>query len=403
MKILYITPTFQHPRLRGPQRHYYFIRELSRRHQITLLSLTKSPIIPDAMDEMRGYTEQIYTFNANGASGSVLHKAVGVLPGIGKRLKTYLQHRRGVSEMKNTLERIARERSFDLVLFHGKPVFRVIESLNSLPIVVDFCDATSMRYASKIRETGFFSSPLLLLRYLRIKHVEKKLLRKTKHLAFISSRDRGAVAGAEAGTRIIPLGIDLDFWKRSSSTQPEQNCIIFTGVMDYQPNAEAALFLIQKILPRLKEMMPDVELLIVGRNPTAELTEIARRDSKITVTGFVENLRPYLERAMVYVAPVYVASGTQNKVVEALAMQVPVVTTPVVRDGLRVDEKIDPPVHVADTADAFAQQIALLLKSSKDRELLMEQGRRYVENHFNWQRSALILEEMCEAAIEQRS
>ncbi len=399
MKILYITPTFQHPRMRGPSRHYYFIRELSRRHKITLLSLTKSSVVPEAMAEMRGYTEQIYTFNANGASGSMMHKAVGVLPGIGERLKAYLQHRRGVSEMKETLERIARERSFDLVLFHGKPVFRVIEDWDSLPIVVDFCDATSMRYASKIRETGFFSSPLLMLRYLRVKHVEKKLLKKTKHLAFISSRDRSAVAGAEAGTRIIPLGIDLDFWKRSAA-QPEPNCIVFTGVMDYQPNAEAALFLIQKVLPRLREMMPDAELLIVGRNPTAELTEIARHDSKIIVTGFVDDLRPYLERAMVYAAPVHVASGTQNKVVEALAMQVPVVTTPVVSDGLRVDEKIDPPVCVADTAEAFVQQIVFLLKSSKDREQLMEQGRQYVENHFNWQRSAQILEEMCEAAIK---
>ena len=68
MKILYITPTFQHPRMRGPSRHYYFIRELSRRHKITLLSLTKSTVIPEVLDEMRGYTEQIYTFNANGAS-----------------------------------------------------------------------------------------------------------------------------------------------------------------------------------------------------------------------------------------------------------------------------------------------------------------------------------------------
>jgi glycosyltransferase involved in cell wall biosynthesis len=173
--------------------------------------------------------------------------------------------------------------------------------------------------------------------------------------------------------------------------------------MDYQPNADAALFLVQKILPLLREMLPDVELIIAGRNPRAELTEIARQDSKITVTGFVEDLRPYLERAMVYVAPVHVASGMQNKVLEALAMQVPVVTTPVVSDGLRVDEGIDPPVRVADSPEAFAQQTVHLLKSSNDRELLMEQGRRYVENHFNWQRSAKILEEMCEAAVEKRN
>jgi glycosyltransferase involved in cell wall biosynthesis len=401
MNILYLTPSFQHPTLRGPARHYYFIRELSRRHQITLLSLTKAQILPEAMEEMKGYAKSIHTFSANGVTTSTWLETIGRVPAIGKRLKTFLQFRAGVTQMKQAFLKLVNDGSYDLVLFHGKPIFRVIEDWNALPIVADFCDATSMRYRFRMRTARWFELPALMLRYLRIRRVEKKLMNKTSHVAFISYRDRSALLASKNDARIIPLGIDLEYWKRQSgATKP--NCLIFTGVMDYQPNAEAANYLIDKILPRLRQAMPRLELFIVGRNPSAGLMEKARDVPGVAVTGFVDDLRPYLERATVYVAPVFVASGTQNKVVEALAMQVPTVATPVVYDGLRVSDDSKPPVWVASTEKEFAEQIIRLLMSPGSRELLKKDGRSYVEHHFDWVRSAAMLEEMCQSAMEAK-
>ncbi len=399
MKILYLTPSFQHPKLRGPTRHYYFIRELSRRHQITLLSLTKAQILPEAMDEMQGYAKSIHTFSVNGVTASTWLETIGRVPAIGKRLKAFLQFHVGVTQMKQAFLKLVHDGSYDLVMFHGKPIFRVIEDWNALPIVADFCDATSMRYGFRMRTASWVELPALMLRYLRIRRVEKKLMNKKPHLAFISYRDRSALLASTDGARIIPLGIDLEYWKRRTDAA-KPNCLIFTGVMDYQPNAEAANYLIEKILPRVRQAIPNVELFIVGRNPSPRLVEKARRAPGVTVTGFVDDLRPYLERATVYVAPVFTASGTQNKVVEALAMQVPIVATPAVYDGLRVSDDSNPPVWVASTEKEFAEQVIRLLMSHDSRELLKRDGRGYVELNFDWVRSAAMLEEMCQSAIE---
>lgn len=273
MRILYITPSFHHPKLRGPSRHYYFIRELSRRHRITLLSLTRTPVPPEVVTEMRSYTDEIFTFGAT--TGIKARGGNPVASGL-RNVAAFATRERAIAAMRETFLRLTREQSFDVVLFHGKPVFKVIDGWNALPIVADFCDATSMRYRARLREAAWLEQPLVAARYLMVRRVEQKLLKKTPHVAFISERDRRAVLDDDTEGAVIPLGIDLDYWTRSSPTAPQERCLIFTGVLDYQPNANAAVALVKRILPDVRRRMPDVELIIAGRNPSEELLALTR-------------------------------------------------------------------------------------------------------------------------------
>jgi glycosyltransferase involved in cell wall biosynthesis len=170
--------------------------------------------------------------------------------------------------------------------------------------------------------------------------------------------------------------------------------------MNYAPNEDAALYLIEKILPLVRRSIPDLEVLIVGRDPSPALKEKAQQFKDVTVTGFVDDVRPYLERAAVFAAPLRYGSGIQNKVLEAMAMEVPVITTSLAAAGLRVDGAGEPPVIVADGEEQFAQRLVTLLGQKEERARLAAEGRRFVENHFVWSRSAAKLEEMCLAAIE---
>jgi glycosyltransferase involved in cell wall biosynthesis len=172
--------------------------------------------------------------------------------------------------------------------------------------------------------------------------------------------------------------------------------------MSYHPNAEAALFLLNSILPLVRKVCPQLEILIVGRDPSSELVKVAKRYSDVTVTGAVDDVRPYLERADVFVAALRSASGVQNKVLEALAMEVPVVTTPVVATGLRVDG-VEPQVVIGRTAEEIAACIVRLLGDSEERARLSTKGRRFVEAHCSWSRSADKLEKLCLAAAENHS
>jgi glycosyltransferase involved in cell wall biosynthesis len=400
MRILYITPSFQHPSMRGPTRCYHFIKELSQRHQITLMALTGVEVPPAPLKEMAAYTDQIQLFNANGASHSGSATVFGAAPVVGKKFKRVLQRRAGIQQMKQGFIKLLRKKSYDVVLFHGKSIFSVIEDWSGKPLVVDFCDATSMRYQSKLNYAGGAARLWYALRYRQIKQIEDKMVAKTPHLAFVSWRDREAVVGATERGKVVPIGVDHHYWTRKTHN-PRPNCLAFTGVMNYAPNEDAAIYLIDQILPLLRHAIPNIELLIVGRDPAPALKERAQRHPEVTVTGFVDDVRAYLERAAVFVAPLRYGSGIQNKVLEAMAMEVPVVTTSLAAAGLRVDGAGEPPVLVADGEKEFAERVIALLGQKEERHRLAGEGRRFVENHFIWSRSAAKLEEMCFAAAQQ--
>jgi glycosyltransferase involved in cell wall biosynthesis len=401
MKILYITPSFQHPKMRGPTRCYHFTKELSQRHEMTLLALEPEKVKPEAMQEMQSYTRNIFTFSTNGASEQDAG-FWGEIPVIGNRLEQEMQYHAGIREMKKAFNRLLRKENFDLVLFHGKHVFPVIEKHRALPIVIDFCDATSMRVQSRMQYASGKKRLLLAARYLQIRQIEKKLIQKTPHIVFISQRDREAILGANDRSTIVPIGVDLDFWHRRTA-HPKNNCLVFTGVMNYAPNEDAAKYLARKILPHIQHAVPDAKVLIVGRDPSPSLQQLAKKQANVTVTGFVDDVRDYLEKASVFVAPLRYGSGVQNKVLEAMAMQVPVVATSVAADGLRVDGVDEPPVYTADGEKEFAGSVIALLQNESERQRLANQGREYVKQHFVWARNAEKLEALCLTAVNERN
>lgn len=399
MRILYITPTFQHPKVRGSLRHYYFIRELAQRHAITLLTLERSPIAAEALAEMATYTERLLTFKVNPPAQSAVGKLVKRLPLIGNQAAQQLALRQSVAAMKSAFQQLLREEQFDLVLFHGKDCFPVIAGWHALPLVIDFCDATSFRIRTKMRHVNGAMAALLRLRYLQVRQVERKMVQNTAQVAFISQRDRAAILGDNSQAAVIPNGIELAYWTRRSHS-PEPNCLIFTGVMDYAPNEDAALHLIDLILPHIRPHVPDLKVIIAGRNPSAALRERAQQYPDVQVTGFVDDMRDYLEKATVFVAPLRFGAGMQNKLQEALAMEVPIVTSSLGANGLSVEEGEELPLYAADEAETFAKQVIQLLNQPAERLRLAQAGRRFAQKHFDWARSAQQLEQMCVAATK---
>ncbi|MDX1412850.1 MAG: glycosyltransferase [Candidatus Promineifilaceae bacterium] len=399
MRMLYITPAFQHPKVRGPNRHYHFIRELSERHEITLLTVARSEIPAHAMEEMRTYTKEMYLFDASASAETSTNRMVSSVPAVGRQISQDLLLRRTVADMRETFERLRQEESFDVVVFHGKSVFPAIEMPYDLPTVTDFCDATSMRIKSKIDFAPLVKRPLLALRFQQVKNREKNIIEKTPYQAFISSRDREAILGPESKAQVIPNGLDLQYWKRRSYNH-ERNSLIFTGVMDYAPNHDAAVYLIDEILPLLKPEIPDVKIYIAGRSPKPTLQEKAKPNPEVIITGFVDDMRDYLEKAAIFVSPLRYASGMQNKLQEALAMELPTITTSVAAAGLRIEGQ-DAPLVVADDAQQFAQRTLELLQNPDEQKRLAAESRQFAEQYFDWAHSARQLEQMCIDAVAQ--
>jgi glycosyltransferase involved in cell wall biosynthesis len=399
MKILYITSEI--PNLAsGFLRHYHFLRRLGERHEITHLSLTrKTTIGPELLAPLEPYARRRMIFGPPNGNESWLVSAIGQVPVVGTTLRRALWMRHACSDMKHAVDDLLQHEQFDLVLFSGKDTFGAIETLSGVPLVADCCDATSLRLRGEMRHASTSRRLKLLLRYAQIRRIEKKLVRKTPYLAFASCRDRKALLGRNVGGEVIPNGVNLAYWRRKVA--PGTDCLVFTGVMSYPPNADAARYLIAELLPLIRQSIPGIKTLIVGRDPAPDLIELAKHEPNITLTGYVDDVRPYLERATVFVAPVRYASGVQNKILEALAMGVPVVTTSVVVAGVKVQGAGRVPVVEADTTNQFVKRTVALLRDQEERRRLALEGRRYVERHFDFGRSAAKLETMCLVAVAE--
>ena len=210
-------------------------------------------------------------------------------------------------------------------------------ALRDIPFVLDMVDVDSAKWLA-LSQTA--SSPMSWV-YSRearcLGRFEGDIVAHARTTLVVNQRERATLVEAVPGAdvRIVPNGIDLQQFRRPDSMPPsEEPRVVFCGVMNYQPNEEAALHLVRTIWPRVIAVRPDARLSIVGAHPTGRLRKAAASDSSIEVTGSVPDVRPYLWNAAVSVALLKTARGVQNKVLEALAADLPVVITPAVAEGL---------------------------------------------------------------------
>jgi glycosyltransferase involved in cell wall biosynthesis len=395
MKILFISDELPYPITSGiATRSFHLLTRLAQRHQITLACLTSSPQVSD---ETRAVLDQwaqdVHVFGLPEEGEPPYVRWAALIPKIGRRMRLQLRMRWSAREMARSVQELLGKHDFDLVLLYGRWTFQCVRGLRNVPIVVDCCDAEFVRLRSEFK----FCSPLrrawLALRYFEVKHVERRLAAFTPNVFFISLRDKQALMPHEHIGEVIPNGVDCRSFQRTRKADP--NRVVFVGVMDYGPNEDAATFLAERIFPLVRRSVPDAQLVLVGRNPKPALLERARHWDHVEITGAVEDVQPYLDSAAVFAAPIRFASGTQNKVLEAMAMEIPVVTTSVVADGIRIDQSSEPPLRVADDPQLFADEIISLLLSPQQRVALGRRGRQFVQTHFDWDVSVGKLENLC--------
>jgi glycosyltransferase involved in cell wall biosynthesis len=396
MRILYLTNGFPYPLTSGYLRHYFLIRGLSQRHAVSLLSLVGRNFQSEHAEALAPFTSRILTFGKPGRRRSKLRKAVRVLRSFvpGGEI--------AVEQMRSAAKRCMLEERFDVVVVSGKRTFPAIVGLRDIPVVADMCDATSMGIRRRMRHCGLWRLPALCVEYLQVRAVEHRLLRHASHHVFASCRDRDDLVGpAEARTTIIPNGVDLDYWRRRS-TERGRDTIVMTGAMDYAPNGDAAHYLIEEILPRVRRSVPRAKLFIVGRDAPTKLIEAGKRRGAC-VTGFVEDVRPYLEQASVFAAPLRFGAGIQNKLLEAMAMGIPVVASPLAADGLRTEEGDVPPLAVARTREECVELIVQQLVEAQREPAPDLEARRFVEKNFVWEKCTAKLEQVIASLIGRSS
>jgi glycosyltransferase involved in cell wall biosynthesis len=196
----------------------------------------------------------------------------------------------------------------------------------------------------------------------------------------------------------IPTGVDPGYFKPLGGREvPER--LVFTGSMDWFPNEDAIQFFLDAILPRVRRDVPGVTLSVVGRNPSAPLRAAAAR-AGVIVTGTVDDVRPFVDEAALYIVPLRAGGGTRLKIFEALAMGKAVVSTSVGAEGLAVTPGRD--IAIADHPDEFARSVIELLRDPARRAALGRAGRLLVQRRYSWEQVSLEFDRYCESAARIR-
>jgi glycosyltransferase involved in cell wall biosynthesis len=223
-----------------------------------------------------------------------------------------------------------------------------------------------------------------LVQWRRLRRFERAACRAASHVLAVSPADAGALRRlARVPVTVVPNGIDVAGYARPPTAPLNLGpaALLFTGKMDYRPNVDAALWFADRILPRVRRAVPEARFFVVGQKPHPRLDRL-RGASGVELTGSVPAVEPYLHSAALYVAPLRMGSGTRFKVLQAMAAEVPVVSTTLGAEG--IDATPGREITLADTAADFAQAVIALLGDAEQRRQLARAARALVESRYDW-------------------
>jgi glycosyltransferase involved in cell wall biosynthesis len=244
---------------------------------------------------------------------------------------------------------------------------------------------------------------------------ERRVSRASGHIVAVSHTDAAEMRRLFDVTRVteIPTGVNIDYfhppgtdlsvprrvlcaaWTPGSVPGVAAD-LVFIGSMDWLPNVDAVLYFVRQILPLIRQVRPETTLAIVGRTPPPKITRLAAGDPRIQVTGTVPDIRPYLWSSAVAIVPLRIGGGTRLKIYEAMAAQIPVVSTTIGAEGLSVHPPHD--IRLADTPAHFAAQCLELLATPQLRARLAQAAADMVTAHFSWEQVARAFEKIMQSA-----
>lgn len=391
MKILFICQRVPYPPTKGEKiRAFHHLTQLARRHDVHLACLADARADEEHVAFLRGRCASVDVVYRSPRDANLLALAA-LLTGRSLSVSAF-----DSGALHRMVAHRVRESRPDLLFAYSSAMAPYADGRTGLPRAIDFVDADSEKWRSYGRLRSFPQSALYALEAERLARFEGDVATGFDASFFVSRAEADIVQRrtARRDLRVIPMGVDLEYFRPGGDGDgPREPAIVFTGVMGYYPNVDAAVTFARDVLPLVRARVPGARFVIVGKDPAPDVRRLARLPG-VEVTGTVPDVRPYLAAASVAVAPFRIARGVQNKVLEAMASGLPVVGTRLSFQGLEAAGE-DDGVRMADTAEDLAREIGALLVDPARRRALGLSARLYVERHHHWER----IGEQLEAAL----
>ena len=361
-------------------------------HKVTVASLARSEDEAKQGEGISAHCERYLLGQINGIKAWI--RMFALLPTSTPSSNGYFYS----STLKKSVDKLLEQESFDLIFVHCSSVAQYVADVQGVPKILDFGDMDSQKWLiySKIRK--FPLSIGYLIEGTKLQREEARLATKFDLCTCTTRAELDTLNSYKTGVPSdwFPNGVDSHFFS-PSETPYDPDTICFIGRMDYYPNQQCMIDFCKTTLPLIREIYPDIKLLIVGAEPPDFIRRLERFPG-VTVTGSVDDVRPYVTSAALTIAPLKIARGTQNKILESMAMGVPAVISEEASGGIDAE----PGVHVlvARTPIEYRDAIVRLLKNTAERNALAHAARaRVIENH-NWKSSMKKLDQIVEKCLD---
>jgi glycosyltransferase involved in cell wall biosynthesis len=382
MKILMLTPYLPYPLLSGGQiRTFNLLKKLSLNHEITLFALIKEDSERQYIPELEKYCKKVKIFKRSKRPftlKNILKTAFSSYP--------FLVIRNHVSETVAAVKKELTQNQYDLI--HAETFYMMphIPETN-IPILLVEQTIEYLGYESFANRVKFpFIKLFLKIDINKIKRWEEFYWRMCTKLIVMSEEDKDFIAQKIDNAKkieVVSNGVDSSWFAQKPKELPKDPTILSVGTFKWLPNVEAVTFLVEQVWPLIKKQVPNAKLWIVGNAPTKKVFDYQQKDTSITVTGGIPDIRDAFNGGHVLAAPVFSGKGTRYKILEAMACQTPIVATATAVEGLGVEHGVH--VLISNTAEGMAKNTVKLLKDRQLRMWLAYNSHKFVKKNYDWE------------------
>lgn len=376
MRIFILLSRVPYPLEKGDKlRAYHQIRELSKKNEIILCALNPDKKLnkQKAFAALQPFCRSI-NFIDLPFYKKVWNMKMAYLKGL--PIQTgYFYNKKASKKVKKLISEYKPDHIYCQLLRTAEYVLDI-----NIPKTIDYQDVFSYGIKRRLDRATIFMKPFLRMEYKRLMRYEEKIFDLFDNKTIISIPDRELIPHPEKEKIwVIPNGVD---WEYFSPIEKEKSFeLIFIGNMAYPPNIDAAEFLAKEIMPIIWHKMPEAKLLLAGASPHLRVSSLA--SEKVKVSGWLDDIRDAYSAGKIFIAPMRIGTGLQNKLLEAMAMQIPCITTPLANDALQAEEGKQ--ILVGNSAEELADCVLKLLEDKELYSKLAVNGQQLVKKHFSWE------------------
>lgn len=366
-------------------RAYHLIKRLAERHEIYLFCLSDQRIKPADEEHLRTFCKHLQVIHL--PRWRILLRVVTAMFSRLPFQVSYFHHRLA----QRAIDKVIADFRPDHVLCQLVRTTEYVRYRYDLGKTLDYMDTLSKGMERRAENAPFHLRPFFKAETRRLIGYENLMLDLFDHHAIISAQDRDLLYHPQRDrVEVIPNGVDTAYFTPRETAK--EHDLLFTGNMNYPPNIDSVLFLVHRVLPLVQARRPGTTLLIAGVDPDQKVRDLATNDRTVTVSGWVKDIRDSYAAARIFVAPMQIGTGLQNKLLEAMAMRMPCVTSDLANNA--VGAAPGESILIGNEPQDYADHILRLLDHPEERDRLAANGQYFVRNAFDWDRSAQRLDRL---------